>query len=154
MTRIPGARRQPGHTLDLAIRLFPNLPQTPLIEQHRHIQRIPAGKREITAKHRNIDRRRNRIIIRLHRINRASLHRPEQLTGRHQLIREIQLDLHLAIGNLVERINRRLNHMLSQCRPSISLQTPRNLVLRPDHIRCRNRRRPGSHRRQPGILDK
>jgi hypothetical protein len=82
-------------TPTLAVFGFPDLLQAILVEQHRHIQRIAGGKREVTAEHGDFGRRCHRVVIRLHRIDGALLHGAEQFARRDQLIGEEELDLHL-----------------------------------------------------------
>ncbi len=78
---------------------------------------------------------------------------PEQLAGGDQLIGVIELDLHLAIGGLVERIDRGFDHMLGQRRAGIGLQAPsdRRLCV---HRRRSQRRSTRTDRSGGGIFEK
>ena len=125
--------------------LVPDLVQAVLVEQHRHIQRIARGEREIAAEHRDFGGRGHRVIIRLHRINRALLHGAEQLAGRDQLVGIEQLDLHAVACDLVEHLDRRVDHVSGQCGARIGLHAPLDRALRNRRRcqRCRGQSGPG-----------
>jgi len=105
---------------------LPYLGQSPLVEQHRHIKAVATGKGEIATKNGHLGGRSHAVVIRLHAVDGAALHRPKQLAGRNQLIGIGQLDDHLPIGCLVEGIHRRLDHMLTQGGTGIGLHAPSN----------------------------
>ena len=129
MARIPRARRDMLYT-DLGIFLVPYLVQAVLVEQNRHIQRVPRGEREVATEHGDFGRRGHRIVVRLHGIDRSGLHRPEQLTRRDQRVGCVKLDLHPVARDLVEHVDCRLHHMFGQCGACIGLHPPCDRGLR------------------------
>ena len=131
---VPGAGAQPGDAFHLAIRLLPDLLQAVPVPQRRHVQAVARGEREVGGEHRDVDRRRHRIVVALRGIDGAGLHRPEQLALRHQLVGGVELDHHLAVGGDIERVDRRLDHVLGQRGAGIGLQPPPDRALRPRDV--------------------
>ncbi len=148
VTRIPGAGAQPGHAFHFAVGLFPDLLEPVLTEQDRHVEAVASGKGKVSAEHRNIHRSCNGIVVALHGVDGAFLHRPEKLGRRHQLIGGVQLDDHLPIGHLVEGFDGGLDDVLGQWTTGISLKSPLDgrFLLRM-HVRrmYRGNRCRGSH---------
>ena len=152
VARVPGPGAQPGDALDLAVGFLPDLVEPPLVEQHRHVQAVAAGEREVTAEHGDVHRRGDGVVVRLHRIHCAALHGAEQFAGGRELVREVQLDLHLAVGRLVERLDGGLDHVLGKRRIRVGLEPPPDLRLRLRVDRGRSHRgraRGAHHRRLP-----
>ena len=75
-------------------------------------------------------RRRDRVVVGLYRVDGAALHGAEQLAGRHELIGEVEIDLHLAVRHLVERVDGRLDHVLGERGTRVGLKPPLDLRLR------------------------
>ena len=128
MARIPCSCGQPFDA-DLRILRVPDLAEPVLVEQHRHIQGVAAGEREISAEHGDLRRRRHRIVVRLNGVDRAALHSAKKLPRGDQLIGEEQLDLHFVSGDLVERLHGGLDDMFRQSRSGIGLHAPADLRL-------------------------
>ena len=84
----------------------------------------------------------------------AGLNRAEQLTLRHKLVGSIKFDHHLAIGSLVEGVDRRLDDVLCKCRTCISLEPPFDWALRPHIWRCKRACTQRANGCQPGFLEK
>ena len=66
----------------------------------------------------------------MHRVDRPALQRLEELARRHDLIGVEQLDLKLALGGRVDRVDDRLGHVLAQRRAGIGLEPPPDRLLR------------------------
>jgi hypothetical protein len=139
--RVPGAGAQPFDALDLAIGFLPDLVQPVLAEQHRQVEAVAGGEREVAAEDRDVDRRGHGRLVRLHRVDRAVLQRAEQLARRHQLVGVVELDLHLAVRRLVEGLDLRQDHVRAQRRPGIGLQPPADRPALRVQIRRRQRGR-------------
>ena len=101
MTGVPGACGQVLHS-NVGILCIPYFIETVLVEEYRYIQRVAAGKREVSAEYGDFRRRSHRIVIGLYRVDRAFLHRPEQLASRNQLVCEKKLDLHVTTSDFIE----------------------------------------------------
>jgi len=129
MARIPGAGADVLDA-DLGILGIPDLVQTVLVEQNRHVERVARGEGEVAAEHRHLGRRGHRVVVGLHRVDRAALHRLEQLARRHQLVGIEQLDLHPVAGDLVEHRDRRIDHVFGQRRARVGLHPPADRRLR------------------------
>src|SRR5690606_1369119 len=73
-------------------------------------------------------RRGDGVVIALYRIDGAALHGAKQLAGGYQLVGKIQLDLHGALGGLVEGIDGRLDYVFAERRACVGLQAPGDLL--------------------------
>ena len=139
MARVPRTRRDVLDP-DAGVFLGPDLVQAPVVEQRRHVERIAAGEGEIAAEHRDLGGRSHAVVVGLHRVDCAALHRLEQLARRHQLVGVEQVDLHLVAGDGVEPLDGRQRHLRAERGPGIGLQPPADRRLRMNRRRGKGRR--------------
>jgi hypothetical protein len=144
----PVLSAEPGNPFDLLVGLLPNLVQPVPVPERGHVERVARGEGKIGREDRDVGRRGDRIVVALGGVERAALHRPEQLALGDQLVGGVELDLHLAVGGLVEGVDRGLDHVLGQGRPGIGLQPPADRRLGAHHVGCGQRSRTGG--RDPG----
>ncbi len=111
-------------------------------------------RREVSPEHCDIDWRRHGVVVALRGVDCAGLNGTEQLTLRHELVGSIKFDHHVAIGSLVEGVDRRLDDVLCKCRTRIGLEPPFDRALCPDIRRCKCTCTQRANGRQPGFLEK
>ena len=151
MAGIPGAGRDVLDA-DLLVLRAPDIVEAVLVEEDRHVERVARCEREVAAEDGHLGRRGHGIVVGLHRVDGAALHGAEELAGRNDLIGKEQLDLHPLARDLVEHVDRRLDHVLSERGAGIGLHPPRNLGLR--NRRSRERAGRGNDRRCGSRLEK
>ena len=123
MAGIPCTGREVLHS-DFGVFGVPDFIQPVLVEKHRNIERIAAGKREIPSENRDFRWRCHGIIVGLNRIDGSFLECPEKLPGGYQLIGKIQFNFHFITGHLVEAFDRGLDHVFRQGGAGIGLHPP------------------------------
>ena len=111
---------------DGAVLLIPDFIQAVLVKEHGYVEGVARGKGEIAAKDCDVSRRRHRVVVGLHCVDGAALHGAEELAGGHQLIGVKQLDLHAVASNLVEHLNRWVDHVRGEGGASVGLHPPLN----------------------------
>ena len=141
---VPGAGAQPGDAFHLAVGFLPDLLQAVPVPQHRHVQAVAGSEGEVSGEYGDVHRSRHRIVVALGGVDGPGLDRPEQLAVGHQLVGGVELDHHLAVRRLVERVDRRLDHVLGQSHAGIGLEPPPDRALRLRDVGRADRR--GRHR--------
>ena len=142
---VPGAGAEPGDA-GVGVGLLPDLLQPVVGEERRHVEAEERGEGEVGAEDRDVGRRAHRVVVGLRGVERALLHGAEELALRHQLVGEVELDLHLAVRRLVEGLDRGLDHEGAERRAGVGLQPPLDRRLRLDVGRGQRRGadRPGA----------
>jgi hypothetical protein len=127
--------------------LGPDLVEPPVVEERGHVERVAAREGEVAAEDGHLGRPRHAVVVGLHGVDRAALHRLEELVRGHELVGVVEVDLHLVAGDGVEHVDRGLGHLRAEARAGIGLQAPADRRLRADHVRRGKRRgatqRPG-----------
>ena len=98
---------------NLGVFLAPDVGQTVLVEQHRHVERVFRRQREIPAEGPDRRGRRHGVIIRVHAVDGAALKCLEKLARGDDLVGIEKLDFQLTLGGGVDCVDGGFRHLFA-----------------------------------------